>query len=55
MKKEEKSAQQAPKHRSVYKYELKATNEILKDTQELCKSSLHSTARTNKHSIAVND
>jgi hypothetical protein len=48
MKKEEKSTPVSAKARSVFRYELQATNEIFKDTQEIYPCSLHSTAHTSR-------
>lgn len=53
MKKEEKSYYDLPKPRSIYKYELKATNEILKDTADLCRSALLSTAHTTRNHLEI--
>lgn len=50
MKKEEKSFYDMSKPRSIYKYELKATNEILTDT-ELCRSVLLATTYTNRNHL----
>lgn len=53
MKKEEKSFHDLSKPRSIYKYELKATNEILTDTADLCLSALLSTAHTNRNNFEI--
>lgn len=55
MKKEEKSFHDLPKPRSIYKYELKATNEILTDTVDLFRSVLLSTTHTNRNHLKKYD
>lgn len=49
MKKEEKSYMTLAKPRRIFKYELKGTNEIMKETTEFFQSSHLSTAHTHRN------